>query len=747
LSEVTPSGLLCAPATESIKTTLTGLVDAGGGCYSTSAITDMNDMFWFATFNNPVPMDTSSVTNMEFMFAETSAFNQPLAWDTSSVTKMGAMFFNAYAFNQSLAWDTSSVADMAGMFSGTAAFNQPLAWDTLSVTQMFDMFSFASAFAQELDAWDVGAVTNFDTMFQDSRMRAEAVPGGPGFGRACRIHYSWKEQNAAWDPVAAMLVADASELASSLCAPHLVPLEASSSGDPHLAFAHGGTADFRGCEGCYFNLLSTQDLLVNARTSLATFELKGSTVHGSFLTEVHIAWNDAPTQRWLNASFWAAEVGDHNFGWRAVNLTCGSDPDERAKAMYYNTRRACGAATLARGYSSLTVELPEWRVSVTPQLVFGHLEGPRRRLDLSLVPRVPEAELATWPHGLIGQSFDGDGAAPTTRSMRQVYGHTLYRSAFRPRWCGQAHWPGPVRPKPSQRGCDPLGAAQSHGPAACAHGASGEAALHACAHVQGIWAGAAGGYNAPVKSSTGAVPPTAAGVGRSVLVVSTTAAGARRCLGAASSEGGHAGNAGVRGTTGGVGVRRAAGFGRAAESATWPPRGAQHPQLRQVVRAQGGQRTGGARPPRRRQTGGARPPRRRHAHGPRSFERPPPRGAAGAQRRAVPIGQFSGTNAARGGPVSCAGGRRRHPRQAPGWAGSPPRPPRPAPRRPLRWPWRGRSPARAERAKGTSRNTARGLQAGRPGPPQSRGARRRGGGAALTHSENWRTFENSGRNV
>ena len=157
-------------------------------------------------------------------------------------------------------------------------------------------------------------------------------------------------------------------------------------------------------------MLSTQDLLVNVRTPLATFELKGSTVHVSFLTEVHLAWHDAPAQRWLNASFWAAEVGDHNFGWRAVNLTCGSEPGERAKAMYYNTRRTCGAAALSQGYSSLEVVLPEWRVSVTPQLVFGHLEGPRHRLDLSLVPRVPEAELAVWPHGLIGQSFDGDGA-------------------------------------------------------------------------------------------------------------------------------------------------------------------------------------------------------------------------------------------------------------------------------------------------------------------------------------------------
>ena len=29
-------------------------------------------------------------------------------------------------------------------------------------------------------------------------------------------------------------------------------------------------------------------------------------------------------------------------------------------------------------------------------------------LDLSLRPLLPEARLAGWPHGLIGQSFDGD---------------------------------------------------------------------------------------------------------------------------------------------------------------------------------------------------------------------------------------------------------------------------------------------------------------------------------------------------
>ena len=45
------------------------------------------------------------------------AFNQPLSFDTSSVTNMRYMFFSASAFNQPLSFDTSGVTDMDRMFN------------------------------------------------------------------------------------------------------------------------------------------------------------------------------------------------------------------------------------------------------------------------------------------------------------------------------------------------------------------------------------------------------------------------------------------------------------------------------------------------------------------------------------------------------------------------------------------------------------------------------------------------------
>ena len=85
--------------------------------------------------------NTSSVTNMMYMFRSATAFNQDIGrWDTSNVTNMSNMFYYATAFNQDITnWDTSNVTSMSNMFdndraSSTPTFDQNISkWDFSSI--------------------------------------------------------------------------------------------------------------------------------------------------------------------------------------------------------------------------------------------------------------------------------------------------------------------------------------------------------------------------------------------------------------------------------------------------------------------------------------------------------------------------------------------------------------------------------------------------------------------------------------
>ena len=111
-----------------------------------------------SAFNQPLSLDTSSVTDMRYMFSHASAFNQRLSLDTSSVTDLGSMFWGT-AFNQPLNLDTSSATDLSFMFRG-AAFNQPLRLDLSSVTDLSYMF-WRAAFEQPL-SFNISSVADTD---------------------------------------------------------------------------------------------------------------------------------------------------------------------------------------------------------------------------------------------------------------------------------------------------------------------------------------------------------------------------------------------------------------------------------------------------------------------------------------------------------------------------------------------------------------------------------------------------------
>ncbi len=151
------------------RNTLIAKRDAGEnlGLVCTSGITSLKDMFRKkGAIANTLASgignwDTSSVTNMSRMFAN-SNFNQDISnWDVSSVTNLDRTFNGAQSFNQDLSsWNTSSVKIMKQTFIKARSFVSNIStWNTSSVTDMRETFREADVFNTDLSGWSVDNVT------------------------------------------------------------------------------------------------------------------------------------------------------------------------------------------------------------------------------------------------------------------------------------------------------------------------------------------------------------------------------------------------------------------------------------------------------------------------------------------------------------------------------------------------------------------------------------------------------------
>ena len=184
---------------------------------------------------------------------------------------------------------------------------------------------------------------------------------------------------------------------------------ASTQGDPHIRFAHGGVADLRGKNNTYVSLLSVPGFQFSAKTMDTDFLLpRPQLIHGSFFTDVGFRFRGRSGREYgvtSSASKVAFDVFDVKSG-SLIHALSGIWKQwwEDGVRVYYKQ-------------ATIFVRAHGWEVNATRHPIYNHVSGPSkwrfdfamRYLDGTGFDKLHGNQSKTcFPHGIIGQSWDGD---------------------------------------------------------------------------------------------------------------------------------------------------------------------------------------------------------------------------------------------------------------------------------------------------------------------------------------------------
>ena len=189
------------------------------------------------------------------------------------------------------------------------------------------------------------------------------------------------------------------------------------SADPHLEFAHGGKADFRGHHKRIYNILSAYKCSVNVMFENTLFMLRETKVSGTFVTNTYLITN---YDKELKISYNAFRVVSSGF----AEMWC----EQKYYQITMQKNLICGVVRVRMKYSSLHVDTPEWNVSVYPKPIYNKIAGPSKRLDIMIANNVPQMNMRHMPHGLLGQSFDNDDIA--VFGLMETFSGLNYNTSF-----------------------------------------------------------------------------------------------------------------------------------------------------------------------------------------------------------------------------------------------------------------------------------------------------------------------------
>ena len=131
----------------------------------TSKVTNMNYMFSACYSLISIPqLDTSKVTSMSAMFYNCFSLVSIPQLDTNKVTNMSYMFYYCYALVSIPQLDTANVTNMSGMFNTCYSLVSILQLDTTNAKDMSYMFYYCYSLVS-IPQLDTNKVTNMNNMF------------------------------------------------------------------------------------------------------------------------------------------------------------------------------------------------------------------------------------------------------------------------------------------------------------------------------------------------------------------------------------------------------------------------------------------------------------------------------------------------------------------------------------------------------------------------------------------------------
>lgn len=184
---------------------------------------------------------------------------------------------------------------------------------------------------------------------------------------------------------------------------------------------HGGYTDFRGANNTTFAMHSHTNLSVNTYFSEAIYtNIEKQRVNGTYMTEAYMIAT-ASTGKELHISLKAGKTNPNHADvlFVASGEKVALDGKDTAQQVTEGNIKVAFSSAGEEGVKAIVTQLGRWQITVTSGA--GHMytdlstgAGGRFmwRVDVNVKALSPSVEAeAVAPHGLIGQTFDGDNLA------------------------------------------------------------------------------------------------------------------------------------------------------------------------------------------------------------------------------------------------------------------------------------------------------------------------------------------------